>query len=206
MLAAVCVSAQESVTGIFNWYDPESLTPAYSAPTDADRYGEYVGNVDFTDNGVTVRIYDDNVSQQSQKARFLYGYLTQTVELRVYGDSEILVTAPEGYVVQRVAFEGAEVDGYYLVAEDPQSTFDGQTWTAATAGREASFIVDARRTSITSMTVTCQQAAGVADLTADDNEPAIWYTLTGLRLQGQPTVPGMYICRRGDLTRTVAVH
>ena len=86
---ASAFGSQAQLSATFNWADPASLTPAYSAPTSANRYGEYVSMKTFTDtnSGTTVFIDDSGVDQQSQKARFLYGYLSNAVELRVYPQS-----------------------------------------------------------------------------------------------------------------------
>lgn len=204
VVAAFFCSAR-TVTATFDWSQPSSLTPAYSAPDASNRYGEYIGNVEFSDNGVTCLINDDDVKEGSQKARFLYGYNTQMVEMRAYAQSDIIVTAPEGLVVTRVAFAGAKADGNYMTPYDANSAFTGQEWESSEPGREARFYVEAT-INCTSMKVVCTEPAGVTDVTVDEaNAPEQWYTLQGQALKGKPVAAGLYIERGGGKVRKVVV-
>ena len=194
----------DRVTDVFNWSDPASLSPAYGAPTAADRYGAYISMTVFTaPGGTTCQIDDSQVAEGSQKARFLYGYNTGVVEMRAYANSDIIVTAPQGMAVESVAFAGAKADGYYMTPYDEHSSFDGQTWATTQPAAQARFYVEAT-INCTSMTVTCVRTAAVSDITADTADaPARWYTLQGVALPDRPTAPGLYIRRTGNASKII---
>ena len=203
----VCLGAQGStVRGFFNWSDPGSLSPAFPAPNADNRYGEYISNVTFSDNGVTVMVNEDDVKEKSQCARFLYGYLTQAVEMRAYHNSDIIITAPEGMVVKRVQFTGAKADANYLTPYDENSAFNGQEWSTEQPGREVKFYVEAT-INCNSITVICTEAAGVEDIVADaDAEAAtVWYTLSGIAMNEKPSTPGVYVRRQGAKVSKVVI-
>lgn len=200
------ISSKADVTAVFDWSTPTSLTPAYSAPTSSDRYGEYISNIEFSDNGVTFLINDDAVSESSRKARFVYGYLTQTVEMRAYLDSDIIITAPEGMCVHQVIFEGAKVDDNYMLSYDDDSTFVDGNWIAGTDAREAKFYVGAT-INCTKTTVICTEGSGVGDIIADNAAAsAEWYTLDGRKLSHNPTLSGVYIKRIGNTAKSILIR
>ena len=206
VLAFASCAYADTVTAIFNWSDPSTLSPAYPAPTSTNQSGEYIGNVVFSNKGVTVKINDDNVKELSRKARFYFGYLTQCCEMRAYYESDIIVTAPEGMTVSQISFEGAKVGNEYLIPYDEKSSFSGQTWTAGVAAREAKFFVDVN-INCTAMMVRCTGEAGVDDITADDTDTeSQWFTLTGIQLNERPTAPGLYIQRKGAKAERVLIR
>jgi hypothetical protein len=205
MIISVIV-ARANVTAVYNWSDPSSLTPAYTAPTSTDRYGEYIGNVEFSDNGVILKINDDDVKESSQKARFLYGYNTQTVEMRAYPGSDIIVTAPEGMVVSKVEFEGAKADESYMTPYDESGSFKNGIWTSGNALQEAKFYVDAT-INCTKITVICSGESGVENVSITaPNSSEEWFTLNGERLNQRPTMAGVYVKRINNTTKTVLIR
>jgi hypothetical protein len=195
------------VTAVFNWSDPSTLNPAYQGPTADNRYGDYISNVVFSDNGVTLQVSDNDVKEGSQKARFLYGYVTQVIEMRAYPNSEIIITAPTDMCVHKVEFEGAKADENYLISESDDSTFANGTWTAGSDSRVAEFYIDAT-INCTKITVQCIAGTGVDNVVADsaDQAAAQWYTIDGKILSKQPTLSGLYIKRIGNTAKTILIR
>lgn len=206
LAALACTGAYaKTVSGVFNWSDPQSLTPAFNAPTSDNRYGEYISNVTFSDNGVTLVVNDDDVKEQSRRARFLYGYQTRVVEMRAYLDSDIVITAPEGMYVKRIKFEGGKASGDQLVPYDENSAFVGQEWSTENPQPSTKFYV-AETINCTSITVVCTDVAGVESVVSDaaaGNEQ--WCTMSGVVLDSKPTQPGLYICRNGHKVSKVLI-
>jgi hypothetical protein len=198
--------SKAEISAVFKWSQPSILTPAYSAPTSADRYGEYIGNVEFTDNGVTIKIVDNSVKELSQSARFVYSYITQVVEMRAYQNSDIVITAPEGMDVVKVVFDGAKVDANYLTSYDETGTFSDGTWTAGQAANVAKFYVD-DTINCTITTVYCAEHNSVSDITVDNAQsPEVWYTIFGQRLENKPTAVGVYVKQKEKETTKILIR
>lgn len=190
--ALLCSVAANAYTAVFDWSNPTGLTPAFNAPTSQNRYGEYLDAAVFTDNDVTFTVDDSMVKELSQKARFLYGYVTQTVEMRAYANSIITVTCPQGMEIASIAFKGAKADENYLSYTGSYGSMSGNVWTATAPVSLVTLDVDAT-INCTRTTVTFA-AAGVEDIMADDGHiPAVWYTPGGMKLSGAPHTPGLYI-------------
>lgn len=191
---ALSTSAQTTVT--FDWSKPGSLKPAYPAPDADNRYGEYISNVDFTAGGVTFTVKDDAVKEQSQRARFLFGYNTQMVEMRAYLNSDIVITAPDNMVITAVKFEGAKVDENYLEPYDEEATFKNGSFTPSTPTGEVKFYV-AATINCTATYVTISENAAVTDLQACEQTAGLeYYNLQGVRI-ARPD-HGIAIERRGS--------
>lgn len=206
LLAVSTFAGAHTVIGTFNWADPASLSPAFPAPDASNRYGEYISNVTFFSNGVTLTVDDSYVAQQSQRARFLYGYNTQEVEMRAYMNSDIIINAPENMYVTRVSFAGAKADGYYMTSYDEASSFDGQEWSTTEPQPEARFYVEAT-INCTKITAICSDMASVNDIVTDDDGTAPqWFTISGVSLNGTPTQPGLYICRKNGVAERVLIR
>lgn len=193
--ALLSISAQ---TVIFNWAAPQSLTPPFEAPTSTNRYGPYIADSVFTSpEGVTIDIDDSEVKELSQKARFLYGYLTGEVELRVYPSSFITIAAPEKLQIKSVSFAGAKADNTYMEYVGENGEFKGNTWTTSTDGVK-SVIFEVKSTiNCTSTTVVLTENASVNDITIDHGDSQeFWYNINGIRHDSLPTVKGTYISVR----------
>jgi hypothetical protein len=195
------------VTAVFNWSDPTTLNPAYTGPTASNRYGQYIGNVLFTDNSVSLLINDDEVADANHKARFLFGYNTQMIEMRAYEDSDIIITAPDGMCVHQVTFEGAKADENYMISYDDASSFTDGSWTAGSDAQEAKFLVCAT-INCTKITVYCTERTGVDDIVAESASPASarWYTIDGRYLSKQPTASGVYVKCIGNTAKTIFIR
>lgn len=198
--------AQDSQSYTFDWSRPGSLTPAYPAPTADNRYGEYISNVTFTSGPVELTIDDSSVKEQSQRARFLYGYNTQVVEMRAYVMSSIIISVPETENIVSVSFEGAKVTDQQLTYGGTYGTFKGSTWSVkeGESVHQVEFDVDAT-INCTATTVTIS-TAGADDVFAESaSTPGEWFTLEGIRLPARPDVPGLYIVRNGSKTVKVRI-
>jgi hypothetical protein len=204
----VCVAtAKASVDAVFNWSTPATLTPSFTASLNSsNRYGDYVSNVTFSDNGVTLVINDDNVTDASQKARFVYNYLTDCIEIRAYANSDITITAPEGYGVSSVTFEGAKADENYL-SSTSQGTFAKGSWTASLSAQAATFHVDAT-INCTQITVKCTESNGVNDIIADNasSRSVAWFNILGQKLSSQPSRAGVYIYKNGNTAKQILIR
>lgn len=189
----------------FIWSEPQSLSPSFPAPTMANRSGEYVSNSTFVDGNASFMVYDQGVKEQSQRARFVYGYNTQQVELRIYVNSEIVITAAEGFVVTSVQFEGPEVGGEYLASYHENDSWQGSTWVAPSESNLNQVTMLAlSRVEITSTVVTMMPTAGVADIIVDNElMPVTWYTISGCRLPAEPVAPGVYLQCQGSNIKKV---
>lgn len=216
-LASSAIAQDNSTrTADFDWSAPRTLTPAFEPPTSSNRYGEYVGGTVFTAaDGVTFSVDDSGVAQQSQRARFLFNYTTNAVELRAYESSTIIIRAAEGRALNTIVFDGPEVDIYYLKLESPgaDTTFTPApdymraTWTVPAGTTEARFRVDAKRMECSRTSVTTSDKSAVNAIFADESGSApVWLTLQGLRLPGRPAVPGVYIEKSATKVRRVLIR
>lgn len=198
LLLGVVTCAVYAQTAVFDWSAPGSLTPSYPAPTADSRYGEYISNVTFTANDVTLKIDDSSVKELSQRARFLYGYVTQTVEMRAYASSVITIEVSQDKAITSILFEGAKVGDDYLSYTGTDGAFSGTQWTAAPGTSVCKVDLDVLATINCTRTTVNFATAGVDDISVDGDDAASqWYTLSGMALQAEPQAPGLYIVRRG---------
>ena len=189
-------SAQADVTVVFDWTDPSSLTPAFEVPGPGS-LGVYLDGKTITDDGVEFFVDDTEVKEKSRKARFYYGYLTNAVELRVYSNSDIIITAPEGMEVVSVGFTGPEADSEYLTPY-AEGAWSGDTWVVAEPARQVRFYSEGR-CELSTTTVVCKDVSAVRNLIADELDGVeAWYDLSGRALDSRPTVPGIYLLRRAS--------
>ncbi len=165
-----------------------------------DNRSVMIDAAEFSNSGVSVFVDDSQVSELSRKARLYYGYTTAAVELRFYANSDLVITAPEGMVVESVSFTGPEADGYYLSSYDESSKWSGATWIAGTLAQEVKFYC-ATRCEISTTTVICKESSGVGDIVVDESDAQeLWYDLGGRCLIDRPTSPGIYLLRQGSKT------
>ncbi|MGM9854092.1 MAG: hypothetical protein ACI30N_09045 [Muribaculaceae bacterium] len=214
VFAALTAWTQEK-NSTFNWSNPVSLTPSYTAPTEDNRSGDYVGGVKFTSGDITFEVDDSEVSEQSRRARFYFNYATKQVELRAYSGSYITVTAAEGRSITTLILEGPQSDKYYLDMLSPADgvtctqtppLYDRITWTVPAGTTSVRFYAE-DRTQLTRTIVTTTNAAAVTDIAADGQPlTSEYYTLQGHRLLHRPTAPGLYLERRGSIARKVLIH
>ena len=155
-------------TYFFDWSDPTSLTPSFPAPDANNRYGEYISNVAFQAGPVTFTVNDDGVAQGSQKARFLWAYMTRIVEMRAYDLSVVHIEVPDSLHISCVRFEGAKVSDVEMDYMGTDGTFTGNVWNASTqAVHSVDFFVYAT-INCTLTSVEVDEIASVEDL--DNNE------------------------------------
>lgn len=204
IFAASVSVAQESITAVFDWSKPESLDPAFRGPESGDKIGVNLDGAVFTSRGVKFRVDDSRVSEGSRKARFYWAYLTDGIELRAYMDTDIIITAPEGMAIQSVSFTGPQADSDSLTPCDTSGAWSGATWTAGTDASEVSFYVPVR-CELTTTAVTCKAWNAVGSIAADP-QPGQWYDLSGRPVTGRPSVPGVYLLRRGTSVTRHLVH
>jgi len=217
VLCALCVTlcvtsnAQEVEpnTAVFDWTNPMSLTPSYPAPDSGNRYGEYVGKVEFSADKATFMVDDSQVAEQSRSARFLFGYYTMAVELRAYQESTIIIKVPEDYAITSVSFTGPEVDATRLEALGDYASWTGTQWHAkdGESVSQVSFYCNGR-VELSSTTVNYTAPASVNDITSDVNtdEATTWVDAAGRIYTTTPDAKGFYIERRGSKVRKVCIR
>lgn len=196
------LSAQSS---IFDWSNPQTLSPSFPAPDEQNRYGEYIGNVEFVSGPVTLTIDDSEVIEQSQRARFLWGYMTQIVEMRAYRNSVIKITASDDEYIKNISFEGAKVSDQQLTLITEGGNFANRTWSADdTDVRTVEFFVEA--TINCTLTAVETGTASVSECYYQTDVPQQWFTVQGICLSEKPVTPGVYILRKGNNVTKVAVR
>lgn len=207
LIALTSLKAESQTVSTFDWSDPGTLTPQFSAPTSSNRYGEYIGDVVFTGEHATLVVVDSLIKEQSQQARFLYGYNTGMVEMRAYPGSFITIKATDDdHYITQVEFQGAKVGIDYLDEVNNQGSWSRGTWTAG----------DERCSSVTFgvyVTINCtativysSAGLGVPALSSDDSDTesaAEYYTLTGQRVTA-PVKGNLYLrCSGANVSKVL---
>lgn len=190
----------------YNWESPLTLTPPFSPATAENRSGDYVGGVEFKGNYSTITIDDSAKKEQSQSARFYFGYLTQTNELRVYPGSIIKIVGSERQTIRGVRFSGAKVGAEYLEANIADGKWDEGLWGVNTEEvTEVSFTVLAT-INCTQITVSGNDWDSVDDISVDtEGEIVSWTDMQGRTYNERPQTAGIYLCRysNGKVARTL---
>lgn len=190
----------QSQTFAFRWSAPTSLTPAFAAPDSNNRYGDFVSNTEFTAGPVRLVVNDDAVPVQEQKARFMYVFNTATVELRVYYDSFITVSVPEGESIREIRFEGPKVSDVQLAYEGDKGTLSGDTWSASPGASVDEVVFSVQATINCTLTSVRTATSGAENIVFQETTEEQWFNLQGIRLPAPPTSPGVYIQRNGSRT------
>lgn len=182
-----------------------TLTPPYSPATSQNKSGEYIGGVEFKGTYSTFTIDDSAIKEKSQSARFYYGYLTETNEMRAYARSIITVKAVENQAILGITFAGAKVGSDYLYTETP-GTWDEGAWTPSEQGvTEVQFAVLAT-INCTKTTVDGSDWNSVDDISVDSSGDVVsWTDMQGRTYTHRPQAVGIYICRHasGKVTRAL---
>ncbi len=190
---------------VFNWEASLTLTPPYSPATAQNRSGATIGGVEFKGKYSTFTIDDSAIKEKSQSARFYFGYLTQTNEMRAYASSVITVKVAENQSILGIGFEGAKVGADYLYTETPGTWTDG-VWTPAQQGVfEVRFEVLAT-INCTKTTINGTEWNSVDDISINaEGETVSWTDMQGRTYTHRPQAAGIYICRyaSGKVTRSL---
>ena len=218
LLGALTVQATDfnSQTYNFNWANPASLTPSYPVPDMNNRYGEYISNEEFTIGPLSLVVNDDDVAQQSQKARFLYGYMSQTVEMRAYYQSVITISASGNETISAVTWTDVDPVAEKLEYIGSQGTFKNNRWTVSDdyLGQvtEVKFFVWATLNCTNTAVTTVKEIgspdddqSSVSDIADNANTPTQWFTLQGMPINGCPDTPGIYIRRQDNHTSKIII-
>lgn len=197
--------AEGTWSDVFNWEASLTLTPPYSPATAQNRSGANIGGVEFQGKYCTFTIDDSAIKEKSQSARFYFGYLTQTNEMRAYASSVITVKAVENQAILGISFAGAKVGADYMYTETPGTWTDG-VWTPTQQGvTEVQFAVSAT-INCTKTTVDGSDWNAVDDISVDAvGETVSWTDMQGRTYTRRPQVAGIYICRHasGKVTRSL---
>lgn len=205
MVCGIASHAQSVWSDAFNWEASLTLVPPYPPATAQNRSGATIGGVEFKGEYSVFVINDKDIKEKSQSARFYYGYLTQTNELRAYVGSVVIIKAAKNQAISSVAFEGAKVGSDYLYTETP-GTWEQGVWTPTEQGvTEVQFAVLAT-INCTKTTVNGTAWNAVDDISIyADAEIVSWTDMQGRTYTRRPRTAGIYICRRasGKVTRVL---
>lgn len=206
--AAYTIKAPVVVAGnqaMFNFAEPTTLEPAYKPEgTEQSYLVAEVPGVTFTNNGISVVSTDGSSTARLWKC----GTNGHGVEYRVYAGATTTISAQEGLLIKSVEFTGAQLTTlcYNSTAlEGATST----SWTSEEGVKSVEFKCvtngSYKRADIATIKVTFEKASdSIADVELDENAPAEYYNLQGVRMNGELT-PGLYIRRQGNKTAKVIV-
>lgn len=206
--AAYTIKEPAVVTGneaMFNFADPTTLEPAYKPEgTEQSYLVAEVPGVTFSNNGISVVTVDGSSTARLWKC----GTQGHAVEYRVYNGATTTISAQEGLLIKSVEFTGAQLTAIQNngVALDNATA---ATWTSAEGVKSVKFDCvtngSYKRADIATVKVTFEKATeGVADIEFEENAPAEYYNLQGVRMNGELT-PGLYIRRQGNKATKVIV-
>lgn len=199
--AAYTIKEPAVVTGneaMFNFADPTTLDPAKNAP-ESNQAIEVPGVI-FSNNGISLVGQGGGTTVRL----WLCGTPDHGVEYRVYSGGTVTISAQEGLLIKSVEFTGAtltrmSVDGTALTDASKAN------WTSEEGVKRVIFDVAGGRVDIATVKVTFEKASeGVADIEFEENAPAEYYNLQGVRMNGELT-PGLYIRRQGNKATKVIV-
>lgn len=194
LLTHFAVTKAQSHT--FKWSDPSSLTPSFPVPDNSNRAGDIVSGCMFTSGPVTAIINDEDAFEEPQKARFYWGYMTMTVELRIYGGSVINISVPETETIREVIFSGTDTTEKQIRYDGNQGIMSGSTWTATQNDNVTKLNFNILSSIKCTSTVVRTSTSGINETLVDlEDKDKSWYNLQGVRLPSTPTTKGYYICK-----------
>ncbi|MDE6334057.1 MAG: chitobiase/beta-hexosaminidase C-terminal domain-containing protein, partial [Muribaculaceae bacterium] len=207
--AAYTIKAPVVVAGnqaMFNFAAPTTLDPDYTVPADLGQSGlvAEVPSVTFSNNGISVVTVDGSSTARLWKC----GTQGHAVEYRVYNGATTTISAQEGLLIKSVEFTGAQLTALCY----NNTALEGATstsWTSEEGVKSVEFKCvtngSYKRADIATIKVTFEKASdSIADVELDENAPAEYYNLQGVRMEGELT-PGLYIRRQGNKTAKVIV-
>lgn len=176
-MVMACVTAAFADEATFDFTNPTGLTPAVTPSEEASK-GVAVGDMTFAANGVAVSF----VLQEGANPTCIWtgtAAKDYAKELRVYKNSSLVITAPEGKPISKIVFDGAAVGDALLVPD--AGTYASKNWGGS--AEKVTFTVTAT-TKINSIVVTFDGEGGggetpvdpTPDPTPDPDEAAVLFS------------------------------
>ena len=203
----------------FHWADPTSLNPSYPSPSSTNRRGDDIGGEEFVCGPVSVSIDDANVSNPENKARFMYGTTSYTVEMRAYPGSIVTVSVKGEESIETIEWTDVNANTVIKLEYLPDNetgltgTFRNNVWRCAEeyvgTVHEVRFEVIATLNSTNTAVTTVRRLSdesAVIDPEKDSDVMEEWFTLQGLRMVTRPTLPGIYLQRTGNGIRKTVIR
>ncbi len=203
------VGPTTGTTATFTFSDPSTLTPAYTLDQAVDdgKTGNKkidVNDVTFVANGA--KIVD---SGTGTSARLYYQTSSTAWSYRIYNNSVLTMTAPEGYKFVSIVFD-PQTTAY--AGKLAQATFSAGTYDADSKTLN---IGDGVVTEVTltpgatlgfnTITYNFTKSDGVNDIiTEDADAPAVYYNMQGVRV-ANPAAGNLYIKVQGSKATKVLV-
>lgn len=186
-----------ATTVTFDFTDPTSLTPAFTA-------AEAGAGVDMSNQTLTAGVVTMTIGEAATKNPprlwTATGQQAGTVDFRMYTGDTFTLTIDNDHRFTLIEF--TKVGGNFAMTVAPGDfATDGNTatWTPGEAKDVQTIKFDATATTrISTMTITYDKSTGVNDILTDDsNAPAEYYNLQGVRV-ANPAAGNLYIVRQGN--------
>ena len=206
-------------TAIFDFTQPGTLQPAFSAPTfdpsvsnPAQNLRVYVDEAQFYNNYTLIKFNSREDAIYSNRTQLWN--VTEGVQLRTYNGSTITVTVAENLTIEHIEFTSATDKSYlaniaYKGTLGSYSTSTG-IWSrgavnalAAEDRESVTFNISATTRLNAIKVTTAGTPTGVEDVTVDENAPVEYYNLQGVRVANPEN--GIYIRRQGSKVSKVLV-
>ncbi len=182
---------ETALTYTFDFADPVSLTP--SIPEPAVKEGVSLRDITLENGPISVT-FQENPSSNTH-VRIYHSY-DAGCDLRIYdGEQMIVSVAGDYYYLESISFDMSFSGTTSDVDFSPSS--GRYEWTENTWYSDSDDVTSVVLTSIlqsrtTKMTVTLNTSTGIESVVEDDND-AIYFDMTGRRVFGIPSAPGIYI-------------
>lgn len=179
-------------TGTYNFVDMTGFDHSLELPTEAST-GVNIAGMSFTSNAVTLA-FDENSATNVARIWKLTG---GDYQLRVYTTDAFTLSVPEGYKINSI--EMTSTGSSYLNLTASTGTYEVNqtvgTWKPADTTGSVKFTINVNAR-INKIDVVYSKTNAVDAIEADDNAPAEYYNLHGVRVANPEN--GLYIVKRGN--------
>ncbi|MDE6294970.1 MAG: hypothetical protein K2M03_02790 [Muribaculaceae bacterium] len=195
LLSPILVSAQNSdrLTYIFDFADPESLTPSIVEPSLKE--GVSVADITFTEGPVEISFTENSASNTHVR---IYHSYDAGCDLRIYdGESIRFVLTDDNFsfdnIVFDMSFSGQQPD-VTLMPNVGSYVWEENTWYAVYSDVRDVTLTSFKQSRTPKITVTLNAATFVDKMNADNADKSVrYYDIFGHEYKQKPTHPGIYI-------------
>jgi|GEM_PF-2298980 len=188
------VSEKTEFTATYNFADPTTLTPSISSDSfDGNAYN--LGETVFTQDGVSI-----STTSVASTATRLWNS-SGKIDLRIYKNSTMTITAPEGYNITKIAVTGKKTTASNVDSGD----YSNNTWTGS-AESVTFTATDTQQFSTITVTAT-PDAAGDAVAAPEFGTPAgVLYNPTTVELTAADGATIYYVTDDSELSSNSNVY
>lgn len=204
-LSAVSPAAGQSA--VFDFADPASLTPSLPVPEVKSSIG-LDGNT-FTCGNITITF---EASESGNTHVRLFHSYDAGCDLRLYdGDAMTVATKEPADAIARIEFTGSlsgaatGSSDINLIPSSGSFVWADECWLSGSEPTGRVTLVSDRQSRMTRIEVYLAAEAGVVAGYAMPPASAEYFTITGRRLSGQPSLPGIYLVRQDAVTRKIII-